>query len=281
MGHGTPGSSQRRLDHGLEVKYAWSPAVKGDYEKWTLEPWRLKGLKTFDLIEDIPEDHVLVVSHFAPWWSPLKEWIAAGRPWIEIEFGYWGDNEPRRNTRRVTYCGHHNLNVQTRPWPRSQLFNEPRAMYNWRATPGQYIVIPKPIKEILQQRTGEDIVEWCNKMESLVRTHWDGEIVWRSKGSSKPGRWNSFVRLLDDAHAVVGDRTMACVEACLLGVPAYTIDHSMTTLLMGGVENLGNIQHPDRSDWWDHICWSQFHIWEFTDCGESVADLVESYQIHR
>ena len=89
------------------------------------------------------------------------------------------------------------------------------------------------------------------------------------------------MRLLDDAHAVVGDRTMACVEACLLGVPAYTIDHSMTTLLMGGVENLGNIQHPDRSDWWDHICWSQFHIWEFVDCAESVADLVESYQIHR
>ena len=58
MGHGTLGSSQRRLDHGLEVKYAWSPAVKGDYEKWTLEPWRLKGLKTFDLIEDIPEEDV-------------------------------------------------------------------------------------------------------------------------------------------------------------------------------------------------------------------------------
>ena len=265
----------------MDIKYAWSPAVKGDFEKWTLKPWRIKGLKTFEKLSHIPQDHVLVVSHFAPWWSPLKEWIEAGRPWIEIEYGYWGDNEPRRNTRRVTYCGHHNLNVQTRPWPRSQLFNEPRAMHNWRTTPGQYIVIPKPIKEILQQRTGEDIVEWCEKMESLVRTHWDGEIVWRSKGSSKPGRWNSFVRLLDDAHAVIGDRTMACVEACLLGVPAYTIDHSMTTLLMGGVENLSNIQHPDRSDWWDHICWSQFHIWEFVDGGESVADMVESYQIHK
>lgn len=265
----------------MEVKYAWSPAVKGDYEKWSLEPWRLKGLETFDLIEDIPEDYVLVVSHFAPWWSPLKEWIAAGRAWIEIEFGYWGDNEPRRNTRRVTYCGHHNLNMRTRPWPRSQLFDEPRALQSWRTMPGKYVVIPKPIKEILQQRTGEDIVEWCEKMESIVRTHWDGEIVWRSKGSSKPGRWNSFVRLLDDAHAVVGDRTMACVEAVLLGVPAYTIDDSMTTLLMGGVENLGNIQHPDRSDWWDHICWSQFNIWEFTDCAESVADLVESYQIYK
>jgi hypothetical protein len=52
-------------------------------------------------------------------------------------------------------------------------------------------------------------------------------------------------------------------------------------MLMGGIENLGNIQHPDRSDWWDHICWSQFHIWEFVDGGESVADLVEAYQIHR
>ena len=168
MGHGATGSSQRRLDHGVDIKYAWSPAVKGDFEKWTLKPWRIKGLKTFEKLSHIPQDHVLVVSHFAPWWSPLKEWIEAGRPWIEIEYGYWGDNEPRRNTRRVTYCGHHNLNVQTRPWPRVQLFSEPRAMYAWRTTPGEYVVVPVPINKILQQRTGENAVDWCEKMERIV-----------------------------------------------------------------------------------------------------------------
>jgi hypothetical protein len=51
----------------------------------------------------------------------------------------------------------------------------------------------------------------------------------------------------------------------------------MTTLLMGGIENLGNIQHPDRQAWWEHICWSQFNRAEFDT--SAPADLVEQYQI--
>ena len=82
---------------------------------------------------------------------------------------------------------------------------------------------------------------------------------------------------LERAHAVVGERTMACVESVLSGVPAYTVDQSVTTLLMGGIENLANIQYPDRTDWWDHIAWSQFHIDEFVN--GNVAELVELYQI--
>jgi len=70
---------------------------------------------------------------------------------------------------------------------------------------------------------------------------------------------------------------MACVEACLLGIPAYTTDASMTTLLMGGIEGLGNIQYPDRTAWWEHICWSQFNRAEFNST--VPADLVEQYQI--
>jgi hypothetical protein len=51
----------------------------------------------------------------------------------------------------------------------------------------------------------------------------------------------------------------------------------MTTLLMGGIENLDNIQHPDRTAWWEHICWSQFNREEFNST--VPADLVEQYQI--
>jgi len=280
VGYGTTRPSQRRLDHGVEIKYAWSPAVEGDYEKWTLEPWRLKGLKTFDLLEDIPEDHILVVSHFAPWWSPLKEWIEAGRPWIEIDFGYWGEDTPRRNTRRVTYCGHHNMNMRTRPWPRTQLFSKPKQQ-EWKHMPGEYVLVPMPVNKILIQRRGITLVQWCNEIAQEIKKYWDGPIAWRKKAGDKSLRFQHFQNQMTRAHAVVGERTMACAEAVLSGVPAYTVDSSITTLLMGGIENLGNIQHPDRSDWWDHICWSQFHTWEFVDGGESVADLVEAYQIYK
>ena len=261
----------------MAIKYAWSPEVTAEYEKWSLLPWKKKGLKTFEHLRQIPYDHVLVVSHFAPWWSPLKEWIAAGRPWIEIEYGYWGLDTPRRATRRVTYCGHHNLKVYSRPYSRSHLFPNP-TQRSWQQRTGDYVLVPEPVGAILLQRTGETIDQWRARIEQHIRPHWSGTIVYRPKAGSKTTRFQKYQEQLQQAHAVVGERTMASVESCLLGIPAYTVDVSMTTLLMGGVENLGNLQYPDRTDWWDHIAWSQFHINEF-ETGTTPADLVELYQI--
>jgi hypothetical protein len=65
----------------------------------------------------------------------------------------------------------------------------------------------------------------------------------------------------------------------LLGTPAFTVDNSMTTLLMGGIENLKTISYPDRQNWWEHICWSQFHATEFTTI--APAELTEQYQIEK
>jgi hypothetical protein len=134
-----------------------------------------------------------------------------------------------------------------------------------------------PINEILVQRTGKTTPEWCAGIEAEIKKSWDGPIVWRPKAGSKSTRFQKFQDQLVRAHAVVGERTMACVEAVLLGVPAYTVDSSVTTLLMGGVENMANITYPDRGDCWDHIAWSQFHIDEFVN--GDVAELVELYQI--
>jgi len=69
------------------------------------------------------------------------------------------------------------------------------------------------------------------------------------------------------------------VEACLLGVPGYTVDASMSTLLVGGIENLSMPLKPDRTAWWEHICWSQFNRAEFETA--VPAELVEQYQILR
>jgi hypothetical protein len=46
---------------------------------------------------------------------------------------------------------------------------------------------------------------------------------------------------------------------------------------MGGIEGLANPQQPDRTAWWEHICWSQFTRAEFNST--VPADLVEQYQI--
>jgi hypothetical protein len=136
----------------------------------------------------------------------------------------------------------------------------------------------QPVEEILLQRTGENLQQFRDRLTQTVQPYWSGSIHWRKKrGGAKPGRFDSYVEQLQNAHAVIGERTMATVEACLLGVPGFTVDASMSTLLLGGLENLAAPPQPDRTAWWEHICWSQFNRTEFETAGP--ADLVEQYQI--
>jgi hypothetical protein len=259
------------------MRYALAKDLIGEGPNWALKPWQLKGLEYFDSVATVPDTHVLIANHFAPWWSPLREYIAEGRPWIEIEYGYWGPDTPRRETRRVTYCGHHNMHRRSVPYSRADQFPVP-AHQPWRTTPGQYVIGIQPVEEILLQRTGENLQQFRDRLTAIVRPYWSGEIRWRKKrGGAKLNRFSSYVEELQLAHAVIGERTMATVEACLLGVPGYTVDQSMSTLLMGGIENLAHPQQPDRTAWWEHICWSQFNRAEFETT--LPADMVEQYQI--
>ena len=68
------------------MKYAFARDMPGEGPGWALGPWQQRGLEYFDRVADVPDTHVLIANHFAPWWSPLKEYIAEGRPWIEIEY---------------------------------------------------------------------------------------------------------------------------------------------------------------------------------------------------
>jgi len=259
------------------MKYAISRDLFDPKLAWTFHSWTHKDLRYYDTVDQVTPDRILLTHHHAPWVSPLKEYIASGRPWIEIEYGYWGPDTPRRETRRVTYRGHHNLNMRTVPHSRQNLFPNPPHR-PWRRTPGEYVLAIQPVEVILTDRTGEDMDQFHERITKEIRRYWSGEIKWRHKpGGKKPGRWESFVEQASQAHAVVGERTMSCVESCLLGIPAYTIDTSMVTLLMGPIENLAHIQYPDREAWWEHICWSQFNRAEFST--SVPADLVEIYQI--
>lgn len=257
------------------MKYAFAHNMPGEHAQWTLTPWRERGLRVFDRVSDIPADHVLISSHHPPWREPLRSWIAEGRPWIEIEYGYWGPDTPRRETRRVTWCGHHNMVMKPVPHSRAHLFPVP-AHNAWRTTPGSYVLAIQPVEVILTERTGETMAEFQQRLTAAIRPYWSGAIQWRKKFGAKASRWPSFVEQATQAHAVVGERTMACVEACLLGVPAYTLDHSMVSLLMGNIAGLAQPTYPDRSAWWEHICWSQFTRSEFNTA--LPCDLVEQYQ---
>ena len=250
--------------------------MPGENAKWSLTPWRRKGLREFARVADIPEGYILISSHHPPWREPLRSWIAQGRPYIEIDYGYWGPDTPRRQTARVTYNGHHNLNIQPIPYNRSHLFPDPPQRL-WKLSRGDYVLGIQPVEVILQERTGENLQQFRQRITDTIKPYWSGPIVWRKKTGAKTARFETFQQQVAGAYAVVGERTMACVESCLLGVPGYTVDRSMSTLLVGGIEHLADPVLPDRFQWWEHICWSQFHRSEFETT--TPADLVEQYQI--
>ncbi len=261
------------------MKYAICPQVievKGS--GWILEPWIKAGAKTFNTVDEIPNDYILISCHHPPWRSPYKEWIAKGNKHIEIDYGYWGVNNPRRNTRRVTYNGSHNLRFNK--VPHSRLHTLSPEIEDWKINRGDYLLLIEPQPTILQERTGKLFGDWQTEFLSNLKQYWDGPIKWRRKsGGKNPDRWPSFLRDLSECHAVLGERTMACVEAVMLGYPAYTTDFSAVSILMGTDLNaISSPIFPDRADWLEHIAWSQFLPEEFSK-GTLVADLVEQYQI--
>ena len=259
------------------MKYALSNDIIEKVPSWTLTPWRLMGAKTYSNVLSIPDGEILVTSHFPPWWSPLKEYIAEGRPYIEIDYGYWGESsndKAKRLSRRVTFNSHHNLKVKIPPFSRSRLFSKPTIL-PWKENRGEFVLGILPIEEHLLARTGETIPQFEDRLSKIICNYYDGPIVWRKKAGKH--KFDSLQQQIKDAYAVVGERTMACVEACLSGTPAFTVDRSMTTLLMGGIENLKNINLPDRTTWFEHISWSQFLNEEFLTT--KPAELTEQYQI--
>lgn len=268
------------------MKYALLDSIINKKTGWRIvRPWLLKGAIVYKDISQIPRDSI-IISTVQCWDQPIKEWADNGGKFIEIEYGYWGERlparKPRIQTKRVTYCGSHNHIMKTTvPFSRIHTLQTP-PIQPWKKTLGTYVLIPEPHPEWLYKRTGVTIQEWQKKMADLITPHWDGEIRWRRKQSgASSSRFDSFKQDVENCYAVVGERTMACVEAVMLGSLAYTIDETAVTPLMGNdLSMLKNPIFPDRTKWLEHIAWSQFHINEFQN-GTSVADMVEEYQIRK
>ncbi len=259
-------------------KYAFCRQMIETKGGWILQPWLKVGAKIYDTIDQVPTDCVLISIHYPPWRSPYKEWIEKGLEHIEIDYGYWGVNNPRRNTRRVTYKGSHNVNQKSIPYSRLNTLNP--SVEDWKKNRGNYLLLIEPQPSILTERTGLLLGDWQLQLLEKLKPHWNGDIKWRRKaGGKNAGRWPSFLEDLKGCHAVVGERTMACVEAVILGYPAYTTDFSTVSLLMGtDLSALKNPIYPDRHQWLEHVAWSQFSPEEFEQ-GSKVVELVESYQM--
>lgn len=263
------------------LKYAIVEEILEKKKLWIYNPWILKGAKFFSSFSQVPSDFI-IVAHYPAWLEPLKTWKDQGKKFIELEWGYWGEKsegtKSRIMTYRASYCHSHNIRMKSVPYSRiNTLKPSPHA---WRQQRGDTLLLIEPHPEWIVKRTGLTFSQWKEGMLAKVLPHWSGPIRWREKrGGAKKNRTESFINDLSTSYAVVGERTMACVEAVMYGVPAYTVDYSAVTPLMGSdLSVLKNPILPDRTQWFEHIAWSQFHRTEF-DQGTLVADSVELYQI--
>jgi hypothetical protein len=245
--------------------------------EWLVVPWEKIGARKFNTIKEVPEDYILL-SVWPSFRSPVKQWVERGLNYIEIDYGYWGHNLPRRNTRRVTYNGSHNIKFRTPPY--SRLYTLSPSIQEWKKQRGEYILLIEPHPGTFTERTGIEFCNWQPEFTQKIKNIWDGPIKWRRKpGGKNPSRWQTFQDDLAGCHAVIGERTMACCEAIMLGYPAYTIDYTISSLLMGtDLNKINNIELPDRSKWLEHVAWSQFLPEEFNN-GTSIVEMVEEYQM--
>ena len=264
-------------------KYAIVKEIVEKKQFWVYQPWIKKGAVMFDTFSDVPEDFI-VVAHYPAWLEPLKTWNESGKKFIEIEWGYWGERpleskKSRIQVYRVSYCHSHNIRMKSVPFSRINTLKPIPSP--WKTKRGDILTLIEPSPEWVTKRTGLSFDQWKQNLLDKVSPFWNGPIYWREKRSgASTHRVFSFREDIEKSFAVVGERTMACVEAVMLGCPAYTIDVSAVTPLMGNdLSQLKNPILPDRSQWFEHIAWSQFHRTEF-DIGTSVADMVELYQIN-
>ena len=246
-----------------------------------LNPWKILGAKTYNFCRDVPLDEIIVTYHWPGWLDPLKSWVSQGGNYIEMEYGYWGElnSKGKTLTRRITYNNSFNLTIKSVPYSRKQLFST--RLQDWKLDRGDYLLIPMPNSEYLYKRKGLTLEQWQEEILNIINPYWDGPIRWRKKRGAKGGRRQlTFESDLQGCYAVLGERTMACAEALMLGYPAYTVDDTIVTPLMG--KNLLNLKNPvlhNREQWFEHVSWSQFHEYELFN-GASVALMVEEYQIN-
>lgn len=245
--------------------------------EWLVVPWERAGAIKFKKISEVPHDYILL-SVWPAFRSPVKEWAAKGLSYIEIDYGYWGHNLPRRNTRRVTFNSSHNINMKSVPY--SRLHTLSPQVQDWKTTRGDYLLLIEPHPVTFTERTGIEFCNWQPQFTEQIKKIWTGPIKWRRKpGGKNPSRWQTLQDELAGCHAVIGERTMACCESIMLGYPAYTIDYTISSLLMGtDLNKINNIELPDRSQWLEHVAWSQFLPEEFQK-GTSIVEMVEQYQM--
>ncbi len=134
------------------------------------------------------------------------------------------------------------LNIPLKPWQKN----------------GKHIVVAAPTPNYTAfHRLGNWLEETLRTLSRIT----ERQIVVRQKDSKRPLQFD-----LEGAHAIVGNGSIAMVEAAILGCPVFDVPTSAAALV--GLTDLNQIErpvYPDRQPWANALSYTQFNETELVD----------------
>ncbi len=168
----------------------------------------------------------------------LREYQAAGQPWVYLDNGYIGRGHYtgfyRASLNRYQHAGDgdpdyvrlSDLAVSIRPWRK-----------------GACVLVCPPGPEYVEHH---GLGDWLGETLAILESSTDRPIVVRGKADTAP-----LARALVDAHALVTHASNAAVEAVLAGTPVFcTGDCAASPMAKSDLAQIDDPVYPDDRDRW-------------------------------
>lgn len=181
----------------------------------------------------------------------LKGQIASGEPFIYADHAYFGRGYPGGGIEgnfRVILSDVHRRDVVPRDSAKTFVY-EPK---DWRR--GEYVLVFPPSETMV--KTFEPHPQWAQLMIKTLKKYTARPVFLKPKHAKYP-----LSHYLENAHAVIGFGTVACVEAAMFGVPVFAGPKCPATPIAAtDLTQIDTPIYPDREAWFRNLTWSQFHL---------------------
>lgn len=194
-----------------------------------------------------------------------RECLDKGLPFFHMDHAYFKRGYEHGNF-RVNFGHFHQTRILDVPSDRSALGR--KRLKEWKQD-GTLVVVVVPSERICHL-LGTTPKIWQRQATEEIRQHTDRPIVIKEKGGS-------ILDTIKNAWAVVSLSSVAEVESVLSGVPVFVSRDSPAYPV--GLCDLSQIEtpvYPDRDQWINSLCYSQFHISEM-ESGKAADILRDLY----
>ena len=114
--------------------------------------------------------------------------------------------------------------------------------------------------EHLYKFHGMDIQKYTDDTVKEIRKYTDRKIYIRPKNATHP-----IEQDLQDAHCLVTHTSCSALDALQWGVPVITTGECCANPVSGKIENIENLDLPEREPLFWHLAWNQFTVKELEE----------------